>query len=74
MDDHEDWVMTGCFDPSGKQIITGSRDEFVRTWPVEPEVLADRICELVSRNLTEEEWVEFVGADIPYEKTCPNME
>lgn len=74
MDDHEDWVMTGCFDPSGQQIITGSRDEFVRTWPVNPQVLADRICELVNRNLTKEEWVEFVGADIPYEKTCSNLD
>ncbi len=74
MDDHEDWVMTGCFDPSGQQIITGSRDEFVRIWPTNPEVLADRICGLVSRNLTKEEWVEFVGADIPYQKTCANLD
>ncbi len=74
MDDHEDWVMTGCFDPSGQQIITGSRDEFVRIWPTDPKVLAERICGLVSRNLTKEEWEEFVGDDIPYQKTCSNLD
>ncbi|MEP5610712.1 MAG: hypothetical protein ABJP45_00610, partial [Cyclobacteriaceae bacterium] len=70
MDDHDDWVLTGCFDPSGKQIITGSRDVFIRTWPVDPKHLADRICSLLSRNMTREEWNEFVGSDIPFEKTC----
>ncbi|MEQ9403932.1 MAG: hypothetical protein RIM99_10120 [Cyclobacteriaceae bacterium] len=71
-DDHGDWVLTGCFDPAGKQVITGSSDVFLRTWPVDPQVLADRICSLISRNLTREEWIEFVGPDIPYETTCAN--
>ncbi|MEP1096878.1 MAG: hypothetical protein ABJG78_17300 [Cyclobacteriaceae bacterium] len=70
MDDHEDWVLTGCFDPSGTQIITGSRDEFIRTWPIDPKYLADRICLLLNRNMTKEEWNEFVGSDIPYRETC----
>lgn len=71
MDDHDDWVMTGSFDPSGRQIITGSKDKFIRTWPVEPQVLADRICTFLNREMSMEEWNEFVGADIPYVKTCP---
>lgn len=69
-EDHEDWVLTGCFDPSGKQVITGSADQYLRTWPVDPQVLADRICKSLSRNMTSEEWHEFVGKDIPYEDTC----
>jgi WD40 repeat protein len=74
MDDHDDWVLTGCFDPSGRQIITGSQDEYVRTWPVDPQALADRICSLLSRNMTKDEWNEFVGTDIPYEKTCSQFD
>ena len=74
MDDHNDWVLTGCFDPTGKQIITGSRDGFVRTWQVNPEVLADRICSILNRNMTVEEWVEFVGDSIPYQKTCSQID
>lgn len=71
-DDHEDWVLTGSFDPSGKQVITGSADIFLRTWPVDPQDLADRICSLLNRNMTTEEWAEFVGPEIPYQKTCAN--
>ena len=74
MDDHDDWVMTGSFDPSGRQVITGSKDEFIRTWPINPQVLADRICSYLDRNMTTEEWNEFIGFDIPYEKTCPELD
>jgi tetratricopeptide (TPR) repeat protein len=31
------------------------------------------VCEKVRRNLTIEEWYQFVGFDIPYERTCPNL-
>ena len=73
-DDHEDWVLTGCFDPSGKHVITGSSDMFLRIWPVDPKVLADRICSLLSRNMTPEEWSEFIGSEIPYQKTCSEID
>ncbi len=74
LDDHEDWVLTGCFDPSGNQIITGSTDVYVRTWQVNPQVLADRLCSYLKRNMSDEEWKEFVGRDIPYEKTCLSID
>lgn len=74
LDDHEDWVLTGSFDPSGQQIITGSSDNYLRTWPVDPKILAERLCTLVQRNLSEQEWIEFVGPEIPFEKTCGNLD
>jgi hypothetical protein len=37
-----------------------------------PEVMALRLCSLVSRNMTREEWENFVGSDLPYERTCVN--
>ncbi len=70
LDDHLSWVLTASFDPSGKNIISGSADNYIRVWPLEPEVLANRICELIKRNLTEAEWNEYVGPTIPYTKTC----
>lgn len=70
LDDHLSWVLTAAFDPSGKNVISGSADNFIRVWPIEPSVLADRICDLVSRGLTAEEWEEYVGPAIPYTKTC----
>lgn len=72
LDDHEDWVMSACFSPDGSRVISGSKDNSIRFWPVDPQELADRICELVNRNLTPEEWIEYVGKGIPYTSTCPN--
>lgn len=71
LDDHEDWVMSACFSPDGKRVITGSRDNSIRFWPVDHQELADRICTLVNRGLTREEWVEYVGTSIKYTTTCP---
>ena len=70
LDDHLSWVLTASFDPSGKKVISGSSDNFIRVWPIDPSVLANRICEMVDRNLTMEEWDEYVGPSIPYSKTC----
>ncbi|WP_425392028.1 WD40 repeat domain-containing protein [Ekhidna sp.] len=70
LDDHDEWVFTGSFNPSGTQVITGGGDEYIRTWPVDPSYLAFRICAMINRNLTQEEWDEFVGRDIPYSMTC----
>ncbi|MFY0625960.1 MAG: hypothetical protein JXR07_06690 [Reichenbachiella sp.] len=70
LDDHEGWVMTACFDRSGSKILTGSRDKKIRVWPLDPKELEERICEHVERNLTEEEWNEYVGQEIEYAETC----
>lgn len=72
LDDHNDWVLTGSFDPTGRKVITGGGDEHIRTWPIDPAFLAFRICALVNRNLTEDEWNEFVGLDFIYQMTCDN--
>ncbi|MFY0598713.1 MAG: hypothetical protein JXR03_03505 [Cyclobacteriaceae bacterium] len=72
LDDHYDWVMTAAFNKEGDQIITGSKDNYLRIWEVNPAMLAKRICELTDRNLSEEEWREYVGENIPYRKTCPS--
>ena len=37
------------------------------------ERLAELVCDKVWRNLTLDEWHQFVGEDIPYERTCPNL-
>lgn len=70
LDDHGDWVFTGSFSPDGAQVITGGGDEYIRTWPINPAYFAFRICAMVTRSMTQEEWNEFVGVDIPYQITC----
>ncbi|WP_420318507.1 WD40 repeat domain-containing protein [Ekhidna sp.] len=70
LDDHDDWVFTGSFNPNGTQVITGGGDEYIRTWPVDPAYLAFRICAMINRRLTQEEWNEFIGKDITYQASC----
>lgn len=43
----------------------------VRRWKINPERLAEGVCTVVTRALTEEEWDRFVGADIPYSDYMP---
>jgi WD40 repeat protein len=36
------------------------------------DLIADA-CSRVTRNLTHEEWKQYVGTDVPYDKTCPKV-
>jgi WD40 repeat protein len=40
---------------------------------VNSERLSELVCEMVGRNLTLEEWNQFIGPDKPYQPTCPNL-
>ena len=44
-----------------------------RLWSLNPTQLADRACELAGRDLSTDEWSQFVG-DLQYEPTCPTLE
>ena len=70
LNDHDDWVLTGSFDPTGDKILTGCGDDFIRAWPVEQSALATRICEYIDRDMTTDEWNEFVGKDFQFEPSC----
>lgn len=74
LDDHEGWVMTASFDRTGSKILTGSMDNNIRIWPLDSKVLEERICSKISRNLSPEEWNDYIGSDINYLETCANLE
>lgn len=73
LDDHNDWVMTACFDQSGTKILTGSKDKTIRIFNLDFEWMANRLCQYVNRNMTSEEWHDYVGHNFPYENTCPDF-
>ncbi|REE02120.1 nSTAND1 domain-containing NTPase [Marinoscillum furvescens] len=74
-DDHRDWVWSLDFHPDGKRFATGSADGFIRLFETLPDAYADRICGLVTRNMSDTEWRQYVGdpEQIPYELTCEGL-
>lgn len=68
--DHPDWVFAITFTPNSQQILAGTKETVVRAWPTNIEVMADKICNKLNRNMTSDEWDTFVGDDVPFEKTC----
>ena len=67
---HSSWVWDIAFNPDDKTLASASHDKTVRVWKTSVKELAEQVCEKVGRNLTQEEWQEYVGSGIPYEKTC----
>ena len=71
--DHTSWVMDISYNQKGDILVSCSNDKSVRLTQVDSEILASKVCAKVSRNLTISEWEYFVGIDIEYQKTCPEI-
>lgn len=71
--DNQGFVFSVSFSSDGKYFITGSSEEarlVMRS--TSADFLAEKICPLISRNMTEDEWNIYVGEDIDFEETCNN--
>jgi WD40 repeat protein len=69
---HQSPVRTVAFSPDGNQVYSSSGDGVVRIWPLW-SAAATYLCSRVWRNLSLEEWRTYIGPNIPYERTCPNL-
>ena len=72
--DHDSGILYLAMQPNGPLLASASADETVRIRDVSGD-LEDwkrRACTRAQRNLTAEEWELFLGADIPWHKTCPD--
>lgn len=76
---HEDKVNTVAFSSDAKLIVTASGhflsprlESTARVWNWRPEDLITEACQRLTRNLTLEEWQQYLGNE-PYGKTCPNL-
>jgi WD40 repeat protein len=58
------------FGADGTTLASGHGDGRVQLWDTSPESWITRLCATAGRDLTAEEWEEFLG-DIEYEPTCP---
>jgi hypothetical protein len=68
--DHGGWVLQSTFNPNGRELMTGDALGSLRYFPLQMEFYSTGLCNKIRRNMTEKEWSNFVGSDIPYQKTC----
>jgi len=69
--DNVGFVLVMKFTPDGQMIISGeSGGGNIIGRPTHVDYLVHDICNMVSRNMTQQEWNVYVGKDIPLEKTC----
>jgi len=63
-------VLQAIFNPNGRDLVTGDALGSMRYFPLNMEFYSTDLCNKIKRNMTEKEWSNFVGSDIPYQKTC----
>jgi WD40 repeat protein len=71
--DNEGFILVMQFSPDGQMIVSGESGNSANLMsrPSHVDGLVRDICNLVSRNMSQEEWNTYVAKDIPLEKTCP---
>jgi WD40 repeat protein/energy-coupling factor transporter ATP-binding protein EcfA2 len=70
---HTSDVLSAAFGPNGEFIASIGADNQVILWDVEVEYWRSLACELALRNLTSEEWGQYLPPD-EYRATCPQYE
>lgn len=70
--DFSGWVMHGNFDSNGDDLIMADATGQLSLYPIRMEYFANNLCQNIREGMYPKEWENFVGADIPYTKTCPN--
>ncbi len=68
--DHNSWVMDICYNKQGNILASCSNDKTIKLTQVDPEMLSSKVCEKAKRNLTDQEWKDYVGDDIKYKPLC----
>jgi WD40 repeat protein len=71
------WSMAVAISADGRWLASTGRDVYQATvievsevWPADPVTAA---CKRVERNLTREEWREYMGESTPWRETCPGL-
>ena len=69
---HNDVVKALAFSPGGQWLASAGYDGALVLWRARPEDLIFEACSRLTRNLTPEEWQQYLG-DEAYQDTCPAL-
>jgi WD40 repeat protein len=67
----ENTMLTLAFSPDGKSLAVANNREVLLA-DLDFEAKKARMCRIINRNLTRDEWNKYLG-DRPYEITCPSV-
>ena len=70
--DNDGLVVAMEFSPDGQFMVSATNEgpDIITGRPTSSDMLTEGICENLTRNMTPNEWIAYVGKDIEYERTC----
>lgn len=71
---HTSAILNGgiFFLADGNTLVSASKDEII-LWDIDQQSWIEKACNLAGRNFTSSEWEQFIGRNIPYDATCPDL-
>lgn len=71
---NDSWVWSIAFSNDNKYLFAGYNNGRVVWNYTDAGQMANQVCTLIERNMTAEEWSNYVAEDIPYQKTCEGID
>jgi hypothetical protein len=66
------WKFGSSLRPDGRQLaVPGTHG--IALWNLDPAAWHTAACQLAGRNLTAQEWDQYLGGLAPYHTTCPGF-
>ncbi|MBS1680392.1 MAG: High-affnity carbon uptake protein Hat/HatR [Bacteroidetes bacterium] len=87
LNDH-DWVWSMAFTPDDNQLMAGINsittnipkegrkedvDYTIHAWPTKINSMSGKLCGYIKQNMSKDDWDQYIGSNIKYQSTCPNL-